>query len=103
MAEKKRSNGITVGKTTIRAEKLVGHFEDLAERLNIRIIYDRGRFRGGACLLKEEKVIVVNQHRPVEERLRTFALGFLTLDLSGIYLIPVLREYLDMIKDIPLS
>ncbi len=99
MAEKKRSNGITLGSTTVRPEKLLGYFEDLAQRLNIRIIYDRGAFRGGACLLKDEKVIVVNQRRPIEERLRVLAKGFTTLDLSGVYLVPALRAYLDLVQD----
>ncbi|NOZ75728.1 MAG: hypothetical protein GXO90_10235 [FCB group bacterium] len=99
MAEKKRSNGITLGSTTIRPDKLLSYFEDLARKMGIRVIYDRGAFRGGTCLLKEERVIVVNQHRPIEERLRILARGFTSLDLSGVYLVPVLRAYLELVQE----
>lgn len=102
MAQKKRSNGITLGTTTIRPEKLLGYFEDLARKMEIRVIYDRGAFRGGACLLREERVIVVNQHRPLEERLRVLARGFTSLDLSGVYLVPALRAYLELVRNSPL-
>ncbi|RMF06853.1 MAG: hypothetical protein D6762_08645 [Candidatus Neomarinimicrobiota bacterium] len=99
MAEKKRSRRITIGQTTIQAETLLGYLEDLAARLNIRLVYDRGSFRGGSCVVHEERVIVVNKQRPIEERLRVLARGFSTFDLEGVYMVPVLRSYLERVQE----
>ena len=35
-------------------------FEHLAEALNIKIVQEKGNFKGGYCLLEKEGIIVVN-------------------------------------------
>ena len=47
----------------------------IADKLNIKIIKGKGNFKGGCCVIKEEAVIVVNQNKPFEERVRNLALG----------------------------
>ena len=41
-------------------EKLVTLFEELAEKLNIKLLQDKGDFTGGSCLVEDENFIVVN-------------------------------------------
>jgi hypothetical protein len=40
---------------------LVGELEKLAKQLGINIRYEKGDFEGGFCVLKEQKVVVVNK------------------------------------------
>jgi hypothetical protein len=40
---------------------LVAELEQLAKRLGINIRYEKGDFEGGFCVLKEQKVVVVNK------------------------------------------
>ena len=49
-------------------EKLITLFEELADKLNIKLLQDKGDFTGGSCLVKDENFIVVNKRKPVEQR-----------------------------------
>jgi|WetSurMetagenome_2_1015567.scaffolds.fasta_scaffold1101420_2 hypothetical protein len=40
---------------------LVGDLEALAKQLGINIRYEKGDFEGGFCVLKDQKVVVVNK------------------------------------------
>ena len=57
-------------------EKLVTLFEELAEKLNIKLLQDKGDFTGGSCLVEDENFIVVNKRKPIEQRLKILANEF---------------------------
>ncbi|NOZ04534.1 MAG: hypothetical protein GXO92_08050 [FCB group bacterium] len=73
-------------------------FEELADRVGVKIIHGKGDFQGGPCIVNNEKVIVVNKVKPIEQRLRILARGFATMDLAGIYIVPALRAYIDEVQ-----
>ena len=75
--------------------QLMDHFETLAEKLGLRIIQGKGDFNGGGCIIRQDKVIVLNKMKPVEQRLRVLAHEFATMNLEGIFVVPVLREYIN--------
>ena len=81
-------------------KKLYAEFELLAEKLNLKIIKDRGNFVGGICMIKDEKVIVVNKMRPLEQRLKVLANSFLSYDLDDIYMVPALRAYIEQFRSL---
>ena len=54
---------------TSRPEELIGMFEELADRLNIKLVQDKGDFSGGSCSIRKENFIVVNNRKPLEQRL----------------------------------
>ena len=81
-------------------KKLYVEFELLAEKLNLKIIKDRGNFVGGICMIKDEKVIVVNKMRPLEQRLKVLASSFLSYDLDDIYMVPALRAYIEQFRSL---
>ena len=70
-------------------------FQELSDKLEIRIINGKGDFSGGSCRIKEDRVVVINKMKPIEQRLVVLARAFNSLDLSGIYLVPALRAYID--------
>ena len=67
-------------------------FEKLAESLEVKIIQEKGNFKGGYCLLEKEKVIVINKLKPLEQRIKALALAFSQLDISNIYMKPAMRD-----------
>ncbi|NQV36889.1 MAG: hypothetical protein HQ509_02660 [Candidatus Marinimicrobia bacterium] len=81
----------------MKPQKLLELFEDLADRLEIRIVHGKGDFQGGPCLVNGENVIVVNKQKLIEQRLKILAEGFGNLDLSDVYIKPALRSYIDEI------
>ena len=70
-------------------------FETIASKLGIRIIQEKGDFKGGYCLLEEERIIVLNKHKPIEQRIRSLAIVFSYLDTSRIFLKPIIREMIE--------
>ena len=76
-------------------DKLYNEFEYLAVKLGMRIIKGKGDFKGGACILKDEKIIVVNKRKPMEQKLKILASCFNKIDLEGVYIIPALRKLIE--------
>ena len=76
----------------MKPAKVFQEFEKLAEALGIRILQEKGNFQGGYCLLEKEDLIVVNKLKPLEQRNKALAAAFSRLDLSSLYLKPMLRE-----------
>lgn len=77
------------------AEILYELFEELAERLNVNLVQGKGDFTGGLCSVNAETYIVLNKIRPLGQRLRILAREFAGMDLSDVYLVPVLRTYIE--------
>ena len=78
-----------------RPEELIVMFEELADRLNIKLVQDKGDFFGGSCLVREENFIVVNKRKPLEQRLKVLAREFGKINLADVYLVPALRIYIE--------
>jgi len=76
----------------VKPAKVFQEFEKLAEALGIRILQEKGNFQGGYCLLEKEDLIVVNKLKPLEQRNKALAAAFSRLDLSSLYLKPMIRE-----------
>jgi len=79
----------------MKNDKLYTHFEDLAEKLGLKILKGKGDFTGGTCIVNKKKVIVVNKQKPIEQRLKTLANSFLQFDLEKIYVVPAVRAYIE--------
>jgi len=80
---------------SVKPDKLMNMFEELAEKLDINIVKDRGNFNGGMCTINDENYIVINKSKPIEQRLKVLANSFKAKKLSDTYLLPALRSYID--------
>ena len=80
----------------MKPTKIFQEFEQLAEALNVKIVQEKGNFKGGYCLLEKEGIIVVNKLNPMEQRIRALAQAFSRLDSSKIYMKPVIRSIIDL-------
>ena len=70
-------------------------FEKLAEKMDIKIIQDKGDFKGGYCLLEKEGIIIVNKLKPLEQRIQALGQAFSSFDTSHLYLKPAIRELIE--------
>ena len=75
--------------------KLYTEFEELGQRLGLKILKGKGDFSGGTCTVNSETVIVINKMKPMEQRLKTLATSFLEYNLDEIYMVPALRAYIE--------
>ena len=78
--------------------------EGLAERFGlqiscepIRLDEELGSRPGGVCLFKGQRLIIINPHASLREKIRILAEAVRQFDLDQIYIPPVLRELLDSV------
>ena len=57
----------------MKNKELLEEFHLLAEKLEIKIMKGKGDFSGGGCVVNNENVIVINNNKPIEQRLNTLA------------------------------
>ena len=70
-------------------------FEKLAEKMDIKIIQNKGDFKGGYCLLEKEGIIILNKLKPLEHRIQALGQAFSRLDITHIYIKPVIRDIIE--------
>ena len=76
-------------------DKILEYLFDLAERMGIRIVKGKGDFSGGNCRVKEDKVIVVNNLKPIEYQSKTIAEGLTAFGLGDHYIVPAVRSFIE--------
>ena len=81
---------------------LFRELEEVAARLGLSVVLDRGNFKGGDCILEGEEIVVLNKATPLEQQARHLAEALGKRDLQGIYLKPVVRLFLDRYQDLGL-
>ena len=86
--------------------QIVDLLEELAESLGLQISYESiwldeelGTRPGGYCLLKRQRLVIINPHASTREKIRILSEALKHFDLSQIYIRPVLRELLDTIPE----
>jgi len=79
----------------VKASAIYQEFEKIAETLEVKIIQEKGNFKGGYCILEKEKIIVINKLKPLEQRVKALAMAFSRLDISNIYMKPAIRDIID--------
>ena len=78
--------------------------EELAESLGLGISYESirldeelGTRPGGFCLLKGQRLVIINPQASTKDKIKILSEAVRHFDLGGIYIRPVLRELLDAI------
>ena len=90
----------------MHALQIVDLLEELAESLGLEISHEPirldeelGTRPGGFCLFKGRRLIIVNPHASVREKIRILSEGVKHCDLERVYIRPILRELLDAIPE----
>lgn len=81
----------------MKDQQLYQLLTELAERLDIEIVHEKGDFNGGYCRVQQDRRIVLNKHHLLPTKLRMLARNLLRFNLSNIYVVPVVREFLEAI------
>jgi hypothetical protein len=77
------------------AEQLLAELEELAENSNIGIRYEKGNFDGGYCVLKADRLIVINKKFLAPRRASLLAQALAEVGIDEVYLKPVIREFIE--------
>jgi len=76
-------------------EQILSELEHLASNCRISVRYEKGDFDGGYCVLKAERLIVINKRLALARRTSVLAQGLAEVGIDEIYLKPAVREYIE--------
>lgn len=80
-------------------EDILVDLKALAAQLGAEIRFEKGDFKGGYCLLKDSKVIVINKMANLQKKVMILSMALKELGIDDIYLTPKLREFIDEMAD----
>ncbi|MBM4174642.1 MAG: hypothetical protein FJ213_00490 [Ignavibacteria bacterium] len=76
-------------------EALIQELRAVADTQGIRIRFEKGDFNGGYCVLKTEKVIVINKSASQKRKANVLALALKEIGIEDIYVNPKIREMIE--------
>lgn len=76
-------------------EEIIQDLKSLALQLGAEVRFEKGDFKGGYCLLKENKVIVINKMMNLQRKVMILSAALKELGIDSIYLNPRMREIID--------
>lgn len=76
-------------------EQILKELESLAVNSGITVRYEKGDFEGGFCVLKSERLIVVNKKVAPSRKASLLAQGLAEIGIEDRYLKPVIREFIE--------
>ncbi len=76
-------------------EDLILELKSVASQLGAEVRFEKGDFKGGYCLLKESKVIVINKLANLQRKVMILSAALKELGADEIYLSPKLREVIE--------
>ena len=76
-------------------ETILEDLKSLAAQMGAKVRYERGDFKGGYCLVKDSKIIVINKLSSNQRKVITLSAALKELGIDDIYLQPKLREVID--------
>ncbi len=80
--------------------QLYQHLKELAERFDIKVAEQNLRVTGvnarsGLCIVKEQKLFIMDKHLNLREKNEVLAECLKTLPLDDVYVMPAVRKYLE--------
>ncbi len=76
-------------------DQILKELEELADKCSITLRYEKGDFDGGYCILKDERIIVVNKRLVVQKRASVLAQALAEVGVEEVYLKPVVRQFIE--------
>lgn len=80
---------------SMKNEELIEEFHALAGQLGITIRYEKGDFEGGYCILKDQRLLLINKKLMPARKASVLAAALEEIGLENVFLKPALREYIE--------
>jgi hypothetical protein len=81
-------------------EDILQDLKALASQLGAKVRFEKGDFKGGYCILKDDKVIVINKITNLQKKVMILSAALKELGVDKIYLTPKIREIIDEMAEI---
>lgn len=81
-------------------EQVIDELKQVAAQLGVSVRFEKGDFIGGFCIVKENKIIVINKFANTQRKAAILATALKELGIDDIYINPRLREIIDGMTEI---
>lgn len=79
----------------LKAEKLLEELTSLATSMGYAVRRESGTFKGGACVMKEQQLILINRSMPLEASCVVLARALVRIGVEGTFVKPAVRDILE--------
>ena len=76
-------------------EHILQDLKSIAAEMGAKVRFERGDFKGGYCLVKESKIIVINKLSSLQKKVAILSSALTQLGAENIYIPPKIREVID--------
>lgn len=80
-------------------EDLIQDLKALAFQLGATVRFEKGDFKGGYCILKDSKVIVINKMANLQRKAFILSMALKELGVDDVYINPKLREVIEEMSE----
>lgn len=80
-------------------EEIVQELKSVADQLGAEVRFEKGDFKGGYCILKDSKVIVINKMTNLQRKVNVLSMALKELGVDKIYLTPRMREIIEEMSE----
>jgi hypothetical protein len=79
----------------MKHEEIIGELQEVARQLGITVRFEKGDFEGGYCILKAQKLLLINRRLMPTRKASVLANAMREIGMDNIYLKPALRAYVE--------
>ena len=79
----------------MKQEELILELESLAGQLGIAVRYEKGDFEGGYCILRAQKLLLVNRRLAPARKASLLAVALEEIGLENTFVKPALRAFIE--------
>lgn len=83
----------------MKPNQLFEELSEIAKSLGYRIRKDTGSFKSNNCIVKQEKIIILNKYASVNSYNKTLVAAIKQEDYEKIFIKPQLREFIENNND----
>jgi len=76
-------------------EIILEDLKSLASEMGAKVRFERGDFKGGYCLVKDSRIIVLNKLSTTQRKVITLSAALKELGIEDVYVSPKLREVIE--------
>ena len=80
-------------------ETILQDLKQIAQELGAKVRFERGDFKGGYCIVKEDKTIVINKLSTLQKKVMILTSALKDLGVDEKYLPPRIREIIEEINE----
>jgi len=80
-------------------ELLINDLKEIANKLGVVVRFEKGDFKGGYCVVKDKKIIIINKFASTQRKAAILTTALKELGIEDLYINPKLREIIEELTE----